>query len=192
MAVQARAQAQAQPARHRFTKDDYHRMGKAGILGEDDRVELIDGEIIDMPPIGDDHVGGVNQLNWLLNRRLGDDYIVSVQNPVRLPGDNEPQPDIVVTRRQGRKGGVPAAADVLMLIEVSDTTLAYDRRVKLPLYAAAGIPEVWIVDLESKRVLVYRSPEGRRYQHIATVERGAALAPAALPDLILPADAVLV
>ncbi len=126
-----------------------------------------------------------------MNRRLGDDYIVSVQNPVRLPGDNEPQPDIVVTRRQGRKGGVPAAADVLLLIEVSDTTLAYDRRVKLPLYAAAGIPEVWIVDVAGAAIERYTEPREGGYGRTFRAHRGPTITSTVLPALVLPVDAVL-
>ncbi|MDP9372657.1 MAG: Uma2 family endonuclease [Chloroflexota bacterium] len=189
MAVQA--QAQAQPPRHRFTKDDYHRMGEVGILGEDDRVELIDGEIIDMPPIGDEHVGGVNSLTDLLVRLVGQEAVVSVQNPVRLPGDSEPQPDFALIRRGTYRRGVPAAADVQLIIEVSDTTLAYDRNRKVPLYAAAGIPEVWIVDVAGGAIERYTEPREGAYGSTFRAHRGQTIASTVLPNLVLPVDTVL-
>jgi Uma2 family endonuclease len=128
--------------RRRFTVHDYHRMGEAGILHEDDRVELIEGELVEMTAIGTRHFSCVNRLNRLLVMHVGDDAIVSVQNPVRLNEYNEPQPDLAVIRPRDYKESLPMPEDVLLLIEVSDSTLAYDRGVKLTLYARAGIREV--------------------------------------------------
>jgi Uma2 family endonuclease len=121
--------------RRRFTVHDYHRMGEAGILHEDDRVELIEGEIVEMAAIGTRHFACVNQLNRLLVRSAGDVAIVSVQNPVRLDEHTEPQPDLTVLRVRNCRESLPFPEDVLLLIEVSYTTLTYDRGVKLPLYA---------------------------------------------------------
>ena len=133
--------------RRRFTVYEYHRMGEAGILHEDDRVELIEGELVEMTAIGTRHFACVNRLNRLLVGALGDEAIVSVQNPVRLNEYNEPQPDLAVIRPRDYRLSLPGPGDVLLLVEVSDTTLAYDRSVKLPLYARAGIGVVWIVYL---------------------------------------------
>jgi len=154
------------PARHRLNVDDYHRMAAAGILGEDDRVELIDGELIDIAPIGQDHVATVNGLAHALMAAFGDRAIVSIQNPLRLDRLNEPQPDIAVFRLRPdfyRTGPLPGPADVLLVAEVADSTLRYDRAVKLPLYARAGIGEVWIVDLRRRVVDVHRLPAGDGY-----------------------------
>ncbi len=130
----------AQPAQRRSTVADYERMGEAGILHENDRVEPINGEIVEMSPIGAPRVTCANRFNRLLVQQFGARATVSVQNPVRLSGDSEPQPDFAVLRDPDFSG-VPSAADVLLVTEVFDTTLPYDRRVKLPLYAAAGISE---------------------------------------------------
>ncbi len=136
--------------RRRFTVHDYHRMGEAGILHEDDRVELIEGELVEMAAIGTRHLTCVNGLTRMLVRGVGDEAIVSVQNPVRLDEHSEPQPDLTVLRMRDYRESLPVPEDVLLLIEVSDTTLAYDRGVKLPLYARSGIREVWIVDLRAR------------------------------------------
>jgi Uma2 family endonuclease len=159
------------PARHKLTVDDYDRMAEAGILGEDDRVELIDGDIIDMAPIGQDHAATVNKLTRALVIAFGDRAIVSVQNPVRLNRFNEPQPDFAVFRPRAdfyATGERPGPADTLLVIEVADSSLRYDRTVKLPLYARAGIPEVWIVDLRRRMVDVYLSPSGDGFATLTT------------------------
>ncbi len=117
--------------RRRFTVHEYHRMGEAGILHEDDRIELLDGELVEMAAIGTRHFSCVNRLNHLLVGRVGDDVIVSVQNPVRLNEYTEPQPDVALIRARDYSESLPTPDDVLLLIEVSDTTLAYDRGLKL-------------------------------------------------------------
>lgn len=172
--------------RRRFTADEYHRMAEAGILHEDDRIELIDGEIMEMAAIGGRHAACVNDLTELFVTRLAGRAIVSVQNPVRLSSHAEPEPDLLLLRpRPDRyREALPDPGDVLLLIEVSDTTLPYDRQIKLPRYAAAGIPEVWIVDLAAGRVLVHRQPTDDLYREARVIDQGA-LSPVAFPDIAL-------
>ena len=150
-----------------LTVDEYHAMARANILTEDDRVELIDGKIIVMSPVGPKHIRCIIKLDNLLHRRIVSsdalDLFVSVQNPVRLNIHSEPEPDVALLRLPDGPLGTPVPDDVLLLIEVADTSLAQDREVKLPRYAAAGIPEVWIVALEEEHVEVYRRPEAKGY-----------------------------
>ena len=172
--------------RHRLNVDDYHRMAEAGILGEDDRVELIDGDLIDMAPIGQDHAATVNGLNHLLVMACGDRAIVSVQNPARLDRFSEPQPDVTLFRPRAdnyRTGARPGPADVLLLVEVADSSLRYDRAVKLPLYARAGIGEVWIVDLRRRVVDVHRTPVGDGYATVETHLPDATVTLALAPEI---------
>jgi Uma2 family endonuclease len=177
--------------RRRFTVHDYHRMGEAGILHEDDRVELIEGEIVEMAAIGTRHFACVNGLTRLLVRGVGDKAIVSVQNPVRLDERTEPQPDLTVLRVRDYRESLPMPEDVLLLIEVSDTTLAYDRGVKLPLYARAGIREVWIVELASEVIERHTDASRDRYRSLERARRGETIEASALPELSFRADAVL-
>jgi Uma2 family endonuclease len=169
--------------RHRLTVTDFHRMADVGIFQEDDRVELIDGEIIDMAPIGSGHAGTVMALNRLLARALGDRAIVLVQSPVVLPEHSEPEPDLALLRpRQDfYRSGHPLPGDILLIIEVADTRVAYDRDVKIPLYARHGIPEVWLVDLEDRRLHVYTSPSASGYLEHRILAAPGMLAPAELP-----------
>lgn len=167
--------------RWRFTVHDYHRMGEAGILHEDDRVELIEGELVEMTAIGTRHFSCVNRLTRMLVMNVGDEAIVSVQNPVRLNEYNEPQPDVTVIRPRDYRESLPMPEDVLLLIEVSDTTLAYDRGVKLPLYARAGIREVWIVDLAGEAIERYTDPLEESYRGADRLRRGQRLESISLP-----------
>jgi Uma2 family endonuclease len=183
---------QTQLTRRRFTVQDYHRMAEAGILHEDDRVELIEGELIEMAAIGSRHFACVMELTRLLGKQLGDEVRLSIQNPVRLDEHNESQPDVAVLRaREGYFRELPRPDDVLLLIEVSDTTLAYDRNVKVPLYARLGIREVWIVDLSNDSVERHTEPSESGYRLVRRAGRGETLASEALPTLVLPVDAVL-
>lgn len=177
----------------RFTVEDYHRMGDAGILGEDDRVELIEGEIIQMSPIGDAHVGCVNFLTDFLTGRLRGRFTVSIQNPVRLEKHSEPQPDVSLLRKRNGLNGrhVPIAAETIAVFEVSDTTLKYDRDIKLPLYAAANIPEAWIIDLQGQAIERHNQPVEGSYQSIARAVRGEGLRSTVAPELTLSVDDVL-
>lgn len=154
-----------QLVRHRFSVDDYERMGQAGVLGEDDRVELLEGEIVDMTPIGSRHAACVDRLTAVFSERLGGRAIVRVQNPVRLDDWSEPQPDIALLRVRDDyyAGAHPGPDDVLLLVEVADASAASDRLSKLPLFAAAGIAETWLLDLTASTVEIYRDPAAGRY-----------------------------
>lgn len=179
--------------RHRLNVTDYYRMAQAGILGEDDRCELIEGEIIDMAPIGSEHVSCVNRLTQLFAVRAAGRAIVSAQNPVRLSALSEPQPDVALLRYRDDfyRQAHPAPEDVLLIVEVADASLRYDREVKLPLYARHGIPEVWIVDLQNSRVEIFRRPEGDGYRKMIQPERNEAVAPASLPDCLVDLGSLL-
>ena len=164
-------------------------MVDAGILHEDDRVELIEGEIVDMSPIGSSHAGCVNKLLALLPRALSADaVIVSAQNPLHLSEYSEPQPDLSVLRARDDfyTASHPTAADVVLVIEVADTSLTYDRRTKLPLYARSGIAEAWLVDLVNHVVEVHTVPTAAGYERTERFA-GAAL----LPRLGVPASEIL-
>ena len=176
-----------------FTVDEYYRMAEAGILSEDDRVELIAGEIIKMSPIGSPHSGCVNRLNRLFSARLGDRTILSIQNPVRLNERTEPQPDIalLIPRTDFYSQRHPQAEEVLLIIEVSDTTIEYDREVEIPLYAAAGIVEVWIVSLAEELIEVYRQPLANNYAEVRQFRRGENVAPLSFSDVVLSVNEVL-
>src|SRR5215469_875106 len=178
--------------RHLWTVDEYHRMGDVGLLHADARVELIEGEIVEMAPIGDTHAAISNRLNRLLVLAVGERGIVAVGNPVRLSPHSEPQPDFSVLRpRADYQTRGPRPDDVMLAVEVSDTTLRRDRRVKLALYARAGIPEFWIVNLEAAEVEIYRSPADDTY---ASVERKGLVDAAAiegLPGVTIPIGEIL-
>ena len=169
---------QAEVRRHRLTVDDFHRMGEAGIFRADERVELIDGEVIDMAPIGSNHAGTVGLLAKRLERALGDSALVFVQNPLSLTASSEPQPDIMLLKPRADfyRSGHPRPEDVLLIVEVADTTLAY----KAPLYARHGIPEAWLVDLENKRLHVFTSPSDTGYLESHSLARPAMLCLVAL------------
>ena len=179
---------------HRFTVDEYHRMGEAGIFSEDDRVELLAGEIVEMSPIGPLHAGTVSRLNALFSSRLGTEVIVSVQNPLLLrAADSEPQPDVMLLRPRPDfyTSSHPEAQDVYLVIEVADTSAAADREVKFPIYARAGVPEAWLLDVVTQRLEVHRHPTPDGYQDVHALQPGESVAPQAFPDLILTVDALL-
>lgn len=162
-------------ARRQFNVAEYHRMAEVGILCEDDRVELLDGEIWQMSPIGSRHIACVNRLTAVISRQIDQSAVImSVQNSIQLDDYSEPQPDLTLLRMQPDfyAEALPTAADVLLLIEVADTPLEYDRRIKLPRYAQAGIPEVWIVDLAENSVRVYTQSFEDSYQVIQQLRRG--------------------
>jgi Uma2 family endonuclease len=173
--------------RRLLTVDEYHRMGEAGILTDDDRVELIEGELVAMAPIGSEHVAATNALTHLLVLAVGDRGIVSVQNPVRLTRRSEPQPDFAVLKpRDDYRTALPRPEDTMLAVEVANTSLDYDRKVKLALYARSGIPEVWIVNLAAMEVEVYRSPVADSYTFVAHAGRSEALTIEAIPGVHIP------
>lgn len=172
--------------RRRFTVDEYHRMGEAGILDEDERVELIDGEIVEMTPIGNPHAAEVDRLTYVFSPKLGGLVIVRVQSPISLSlKDSEPQPDVTLLRPRSDfySKARPEPRDVLLVVEVMDTSVERDRRIKLPLYARAGIYEVWLVDLKTARVEVYRHPALEGYRDTQILERADSLTVEAFPDV---------
>ena len=177
----------------RFTVDEYHRMGAAGIFREDDRVELLDGAIVEMSPIGPRHASCVDRINRLLSQRAGDRAIVRVQNPAVLDQHGEPQPDVVLARPRADwyAAAHPRPDDVLLLIEVSDTSTDYDRGRKVPAYARSGIPEVWLVDVGARRIEVYRDPRRDGYVDVRIAQPGDRITPQALPDVSLAVSDIL-
>ena len=181
------------PARRRFDVDAYYRMAETGVLGDPGRVELIDGEIIDMAAIGSPHAEVTNRLARLFIRALRDDAaLVNVQSPLRLDRYNEPEPDLMILRARagGYRASHPSAADVLLLVEVSETSLAYDRSVKLALNAKFGVPEVWIIDLTGSAVEVYREPKEGAYASHERLANGS-LAPALVPGVTIDMTGLL-
>ena len=176
-----------------FTVDEYHRMAEAGILGEDDRVELIDGQVVALTPIGPAHGSCVNRLTALFAPLASRQATLSVQNPVVLGEHEEPQPDLTILRYRadGYRERHPEASDVLLVIEVGDASVEADRRTKIPLYARTGIPEAWLVNLPADTIECYREPTSEGYANFRTVKRGETLTPVRLPGVTLRVDAIL-
>ena len=177
----------------RFSVRDYDRMLESGILNEDDRVELIDGEVRELSPTGERHASIVDRLTQLLIENLARCAIVRIQNPIVLNDFTKPQPDLVVLkwRDDYYASQTPGPADILIVIEVSDTTLNYDRSEKLPRYAAAGIPEVWIVDVFGHNMEQNTQPDRGGYRHTETLQHGAIIRSKVLPQLALDVAAIV-
>jgi Uma2 family endonuclease len=171
--------------RHRLTVAEYYRMGETGILAPDARVELIEGEVIDMPPIGSPHAGTVDYIADVFRLACSGRAIVRVQNPVFLDLHSEPEPDIALLRPRPDyyRSSHPTPADVFLIIEVADTSLAYDTQIKLPLYARHGIPEVWLADLPNRRFIVHRTPTLAGFQDVQVLTDLSAVTPLLLPDV---------
>jgi Uma2 family endonuclease len=179
--------------RKRFTADEYQRMGQVGILREGDRVELIDGEIVAMTPIGTRHNASVARANRALVRAAGDDAIVLPQGSVRLDLYSEPQPDLVLLRPQSdfyasRHAG---PGDIFLVIEIADSSIRYDQDVKAPLYAGVGIPEYWLIDLTADVVWRYSSPDQDTYRRVEQYHRGQSMAPMLLSTCVVDVDVFL-
>jgi Uma2 family endonuclease len=173
--------------RHKLSVDDYYRMAETGILKREDRVELIDGEIIDIAPIGSEHAGNTNGLIEIFARAVVQGlYLISVQNPLRLDAYNEPQPDVMLLRPRKDKyrDSHPSAEDVLLLVEVADSSLGYDRGAKLALYARTKIPEVWIVNVPAKLLEVYRNPIDDGFASKQELKEGT-ITPDSLPSVVV-------
>ena len=179
--------------RRRFTVDEYHRMVETGVLREDDRVELIDGEVVVMSPIGNPHAACVDRLTELLIFALARRATVRVQNPVRLDDHSEPQPDLVVARRAEDfyASRCPGPDDTLLAIEVGDSSVRFDREVKAPLYARSGVPELWLVDLGAGEVRVCRKPTASGYADVTVKRPGDTVSIGVVPELVLRVGEVL-
>ena len=177
----------------RLNVSQYHQMSEAGIFSENDKVELINGEIIEMSPIGRRHTACVNRLNSVFSQLLGKKVIIAVQNPITLNNLSEPQPDIALLKPRADfyESGHPQPQDIFLLIEVADSSLEYDRDVKIPLYASSGITEVWLVDIYEQVIIVYRYPSENGYSDIQKLSRGEKMSIQAFPEINLVVDDIL-
>ncbi len=177
----------------KFTVEEYYKLAEVGILSEDDPVELIEGEIVMKSPISSRHAACVDRLTRLFSLKVEDRAIVRVQNPVHLSRHSEPEPDISLLKPRDDfySSKHPTPEDVLLIVEVAETSLQYGRDVKLPLYARHGIPEVWLIDLESVRIEIHSDPEGERYKGVKVVKRGDRLPLTGLPGVELAAEEIL-
>lgn len=178
------------PARHRFTVEEFDRLG---VFGEDDRVELINGEVVDMTPIGARHASSVGYLTNALPPQPAGKAVVWVQNPIQIPDLSEPLPDVAILRPPVTRYAAvkPVPGDVLLVIEVADASLDHDRERKAPVYAAAGISECWVVDLTTDTVLVLTDPVGGTYRTSAVARPGDVLVPRLLPEVSLAVSEIL-
>ncbi len=174
----------------RFTADEYERMVSLGIFREDERLELIGGEIVEMAPVGHRHGACIAQLNKRLVIGVGDRALVWVQGPARLGVDSVPEPDLALLRPHSYRAGSPRPEDVLLVIEVAESSLRYDRTTKLRLYARAGVPEYWVVSVGGEWIEVYRSPEGEGYRERRRAGCGETVTPAAFADVSIDVDEV--
>jgi len=180
-------------SRRRFTADDYQRMGQAGILRAEDRVELIDGEIVAMTPIGPRHCASVDRANRAFVTKAGDSAIVRVQGSVRLDLYSEPEPDLVLLRPRADfyASAHPGPADILLIVEIADSSIDYDREIKSRVYARSGVQEYWLADLNENVLFCYSSTEGGTYQNVRRHTRGQSLAPQLLPACVLSTEDLL-
>lgn len=179
--------------KYRFTVEDYHKLAQAGVLSEDSRVELIEGEIIEMVPIGSRHAASVKRLNHLFSQQVEEKALVSVQDPVHLGEHFEPQPDLALLEPHSDfyADRHPGPGDLLLVVEVAENSQEYDREVKIPLYAQAGIPEAWLVDLDNRVIVSYRQPGEEGYQKVREHKAGERLVPGSLEELEVKVEKVL-
>ncbi|MCU0565632.1 MAG: Uma2 family endonuclease [Oculatellaceae cyanobacterium Prado106] len=178
--------------KRRFNVEQYHQMVETGILSAHDRIELIRGEIFDMSPIGRKHAACVRRLIRLLSQRVGE-ALLDVQDPIELDERSEPQPDVVLLRPREDfyETGHPQIADILLIIEVADSSLDYDQDVKIPAYAEAGVAEVWLVDLNGEAIAVHRDPSQQGYRSVQQYGRGESIGISAFPETGIAVDEVL-
>lgn len=182
----------AETRRHLFTVDEYFRMAETGILDKNDRVELIEGEIVEMPPIGSHHAGIVNRLVTLFKELIGTEVILAPRNPIRL-GRSAPQPDIALLRLRNDDytESHPEPSDILLLVEIADSSILSDQRRKVPLYAEAGIVELWVVNLTNRTIEVHRQPSEAGFLSSFIARSGDVVTPVAFPSLPLAVDDIL-
>lgn len=178
---------------HKFTVQQYHLMHEAGVFAEGDRYELINGEIREMSPIGIKHAVCVAKTARLFQIKLGDQVFVWVQNPIILRNHSEPQPDLAILkwRDDFYASALPTPEDILLIIEVADSTITYDRDVKMPLYAANGIPEMWLFDLNQQIIEGYSQPSASGYKRSQRYEQGDTISLLAFPDVIFNWEALM-
>ncbi len=179
--------------RNRIKVEQYRRMAEIGLLAPDARVELIEGEVVEMPPMGSRHAAVVHELRDLLDAAVGTRASVRMQSPLQLGSSSEPEPDLVLVKRRADyyAGSRPTAADVLLVVEVSETTLSQDRTVKQPLYARHGLPELWIVDVKRSRLHTFQSPAGGGYTRVSSIDEPGLTALEALPGVTVDLSGVL-
>jgi len=178
---------------HRFTIEEYHRLTQTGILHEDDNVELIEGRIVDMTPIGTKHASCVTRLNEIFSERLQRSVIISVQNPIYINEYSEPEPDIAILKRRSDfySERLPCPDDILLIIEVADTSIEYDKVIKIPLYAKAKVQEVWIINLLDNAIEVYRSPSSEGYRIVTKIDHTLTVSPQSFPDVNITSAQIL-
>lgn len=179
----------AAPTRKRFTVTEYEELTRLGFFHEDDRIELLDGEIIEMAAMGGDHATVIRRLNRLLNLRIAPGYIVDVQSPLRLDDNSMPEPDLAIVYDREYADVVPTAADALLVMEIADSSLDFDRNRKLPRYAATGIPEAWLFDVTARRMERHSAPRDGRYTIVEVASGGQELASTILPAVVIVAEA---
>ena len=170
---------------HKFTAEQYHLMHETGVFQEGDRLELINGEITEMSPIGRKHAACVARLTKVFELKLGDHTIIWSQNPIRLVDNSEPQPDLAILKLRSDfyEDSLPIPTDILLIIEVADSTIAYDREVKMPLYSVAAIPEMWLFDLNRKIIEGYSQPSALGYKQMQRYEQNDEFSMLAFPDV---------
>jgi Uma2 family endonuclease len=178
--------------KHAFTVEEYHRMAEAGIFTEDDRVELVEGEVLEMAAIGRRHAGIVNRLTRIFSRGLGDRAVITVQNPVELGDRSEPEPDLSIARPRSDFYGEshPTPAEIFLLVEVTDTSHQYDQH-KIAVSAHHGVPETWQVNVEENSVTVFREPSAEGYRAVTRVSPGESLSPKPFPDLVITVSDII-
>lgn len=181
-----------QPMQLRFSVDEYYKMIELGLIKDYEKAEIIEGELIKKMTIGDRHAAAMNALNRYFTKNVSDNVLVSIQNPLRMSDYNEPEPDIVLadlTKYDGKRH--PRPTEVILVVEVSDASLKYDRNTKLPLYAAAQIPEVWIVNLQNNIIEIHQKPNIDIYQLTTVFKLGERVVSGALPDLTIAVEEIL-
>lgn len=174
-------------SRHRLTVDDFYKISAVGILKEKDRVELIEGEIIDMAPIGSQHAETIDTLAYLIHKQIKEDAKLRIQNPLRLDQYNEPQPDLALVINQNYSSHHPGPQETMLVIEVADASLSYDLEIKTALYAQHNIPEVWVIDLNNCKIHVFQRPKSGEYEYKKALQRGT-ISSALVPSFVLDID----
>lgn len=173
--------------RHRLTVDDYYKMGEVGVFTENDRVELIEGDIIDMVPIGSQHAYAIDRLAYIIHKQISENTLLRIQNPLHLNQYSEPEPDFALVINKNYTSRHPEPAETLLIIEVASSSLTYDLDIKTPLYAEHNIPEVWIVNLNDSKIHVFQQPQNDTYKHMQEIQSGI-LTPTSVQNFVLKID----